>query len=61
MDASYKRHSIGEFIAIFLQFNENTEVVFPLDRTVFSDYQPFWELSNLLISRIIEIKDCTTI
>lgn len=56
MNAMRKQHSVGEFLAAFISYSENQNLLFPLEKTIGEDYGPFWELSELVLIKFYELK-----
>ena len=56
MNAMRKLSSVGEFRAIFLSYSEDGDTMFPLKRTLNEDYDPFWSLSNLVLTYLYDYK-----
>ena len=54
MNALHKVHSVGEFKAMFIGFSESGDKIYPLQRTINADYDPFWELSDTIITNMAE-------
>lgn len=53
MEAQTELHNIGTFQPIFTLFSESdSPQIFNIKRTIESDYQPFWEISNLVFKHI---------
>ncbi|KPA52002.1 hypothetical protein VT25_18180 [Photobacterium leiognathi subsp. mandapamensis] len=49
MNAQWALGQVGVFEAIFICYTESFEqIIYPLNRTVNDDYQPFWEVSEIV-------------
>jgi hypothetical protein len=60
MNALREQSNIGSFFPIFIGSSEIEIKIYPIDKTLFEDYSPFWELSIIVldgINRILNTKN----